>query len=204
MGRRSEHSRDELRALIIDASVGLVREHGAENVTARQIARAVGYTPGMLYAAFVNQRDIFLHVNVVTLDALYQTCSTASKSASNPTECLHAMAYAYHDFAANHPHQFDLLFTRIDDQSLDPPATLKARVQALFGLVENALRELNPEKTAANLILASRALWSGVHGASELSLSSLLFIDEQDDTPSAPNTLVIDSVVTTFVVGWMS
>ncbi|MCZ6887392.1 MAG: TetR family transcriptional regulator [Gammaproteobacteria bacterium] len=48
MARRSDHTREELRALINDATSGLVGERGPEGVTARLIAERIGYAAGTL------------------------------------------------------------------------------------------------------------------------------------------------------------
>ncbi len=72
MGRRSEHSREELHQLIVDATLLLVQQKSADNVTARQIAQAVGYTPGMLYSIFTNLQEIYLHVNAAGLESLHK------------------------------------------------------------------------------------------------------------------------------------
>ena len=196
MGRRSEHSRDELRALILDATVALVREHGAQ-VTARQIAGAVGYTPGMLYSVFVNLQDIFLHVNAITLDALYQRCLDAADASDSPSQALHTMARAYLGFADAEVNQFDLLFTRWPDKDTPPPAVLAQRIQSLFALVEQCLGELSPESDAEARHLAARALWSGVHGATALHLNDQLFLD-----PVHRPEDIVASLVTRFLDSW--
>jgi len=206
MGRRSEHSRDELRELIVDAALDLVQKNGAQAVTARQIAKSIGYTPGMLYAVFTNQLDIFLHVNVRTLDTLHQECAKSCSAETNPSQRLHSLAHTYWAFACQHTHQFDLLFTRQDSTDLAPPAVLPIRVQALFALVEDALLELRPDSEKTSLTLSARALWSGVHGATELGLSELFFIDTSPN-PEQTNLLtptVIDTVVSHFITGWMA
>ncbi len=52
MGRRGEHSREELEGLVHQAGMALVREGGVEALTARGIAGKIGYTPGMLYSLY--------------------------------------------------------------------------------------------------------------------------------------------------------
>ena len=43
MGRRSIHTPDELRELIIEATTGIVEQDGLEGLSAREIAKRVGY-----------------------------------------------------------------------------------------------------------------------------------------------------------------
>jgi hypothetical protein len=49
MGRRSVHSPEELRQLILDASQTIVERNGITGLSAREIARMIGYSPGTLY-----------------------------------------------------------------------------------------------------------------------------------------------------------
>ena len=213
MGRRSEHSRDELRTLIIDAALELIKEQGSGSVTARQIAKSIGYTPGMLYAVFKNQHDIFLHVNLCTLESLQQHCINSCRNQPDPAKRLLLLGKAYWSFASEHTHQFDLLFARHESQDAEIPPALPVRVQALFALVETALVELlspsdkDPDKD--QVALGARALWSGVHGATELGLSDLFFFSPENSKTHAPNAAqqseqVIDTLIQQFVAGWLA
>ena len=209
MGRRSDHSREELHNLIVDAALNLIRESGASAVTARKIASSIGYTPGMLYAVFKNQQDIFLHVNLVTLEALQSQCESSGTDQHKPIERLQSLGCAYWSFAREHTHQFNLLFTRQTGENVTTPPAIPTRVQTLFGLVENALVELKPSSDAESVALAARALWSGVHGATELGLSDLFFFTSSansNKTLSADDQAlqVIHNVVNQFVAGWLT
>ncbi|ASJ74804.1 TetR/AcrR family transcriptional regulator [Granulosicoccus antarcticus] len=197
MGRRSDHSREELQTLIVESTLALVKEHGASNVTARQIAKAVGYTPGMLYSIFLNLQDIFQHVNQVGLHTLYKLCEASQKNTEGPEDAIKAMGMAYLQFAAQHTHQFDLMFARSLRDAPASPSSLSNQIQVLFQLVEAQLRTLKPGATEAQLQLGARALWSGVHGTAALRLSNQLYID----TPNADQEIV-DILVSSFVNQW--
>ena len=54
MGRRNEHSRDEIKEMAIEAGKKIIVEEGFSNLGARKIARAIGYTVGTLYNVFDN------------------------------------------------------------------------------------------------------------------------------------------------------
>jgi len=49
MGRRSIHSAEELRELIIQAATDIVERDGLAGLSAREIAKRIGYSPGTLY-----------------------------------------------------------------------------------------------------------------------------------------------------------
>ena len=70
MGRRSIHTPDELRELIIEATTSIVEQDGLEGLSAREIAKRVGYSPGTLYNVFENLDDLLLIIEARLLDEL--------------------------------------------------------------------------------------------------------------------------------------
>jgi len=199
MGRRSDHSREELQTLIIDATLALVQEQGAERVTARKIAQAVGYTPGMLYSVFINLQDILLQVNQLGLKTLYTTCASAIQSNPEPDAAIRAMGMAYLSFAEEHTHQFDLMFTRSEAQHDDAASSIQHQIHALFSLIEKQLQLLAPSATQADVSLAARALWSGVHGVAALRSSNQLYLEQ----PRIDSDIV-NLLVNHFLMSWQS
>ena len=197
MGRRSDHSREELQSLIVEATLDLVKEHGAEKVTARQIAQAVGYTPGTLYSVFINLQDIFLHVNELGLSTLFEQCAKAMSAQTEPFAAIRSLGIAYLEFATNNTHQFDLMFARADSPSEEAPAAIRTRIRSMFDLIEEQLQILNPDATTAQIKLGARALWSGVHGTATLRLSDQLYLDR-----SSSDSDVVDMLVNNFLRSW--
>jgi len=199
MGRRSEHTKEELHHLIVDATLQLVREHGPSKVTARQIAQAVGYTPGMLYSVFDNQQAIFLHVNVLSLDSLYAQCLRAQKKAKGPEAAIRAMGMAYLEFAEKNTNQFHLLFQPMPLPNPNLPAELSNRIRSLFELIEHDLIALDPKASEPAVKLGARSLWSGVHGAAALSLTDQLYSDEKN-----ADQLIVNMLISRFIDSWQN
>src|SRR5262245_52695197 len=56
---RREKGRQEMRGAILAEARRLLTEQGAEAVSMRAIARAIGYTPGALYEYFPAKEDVF-------------------------------------------------------------------------------------------------------------------------------------------------
>ena len=72
MGRRSTHTPEQLRHLILDAAQAIIETNGLAGLSAREIARRIGYSPGTIYNMFQNLDDVVLHVEARVLDALDQ------------------------------------------------------------------------------------------------------------------------------------
>ena len=67
MGRRSQHTPEELRELILTATRRIVEERGFRALSAREIAREIGYAPGTLYNMYENLDEILLRVEARVL-----------------------------------------------------------------------------------------------------------------------------------------
>ena len=89
MARRSEHSREQLTEMILNAAQQIVINDGFAGLSARKIATDIGYTVGTLYIVFDNLDDIILHINARTLDEMRQrltgrSCKRLSSIAPMP------------------------------------------------------------------------------------------------------------------------
>ena len=75
MARRSDHTREELRRMALDAARAIIESDGLRALSTRRLAKAIGYTPGTLYQLFEDLDDLIIEVNVETLDALHAALS---------------------------------------------------------------------------------------------------------------------------------
>ena len=109
MGRRSDHSRDELYAMALAAAREIAKKEGLRGLTARGVAREIGYTIGTLYNLFDNLDDLIVHLNGTTLDTLYEAVAS-QRLDDDPEAALHALARAYIRFTSDHPNLWSMLF----------------------------------------------------------------------------------------------
>ncbi len=68
MGRRSIHSPEQLRELIVQAATEIIQQDGLEGLSAREIATRINYSPGTLYNVFENLDDLLLTIEARLLD----------------------------------------------------------------------------------------------------------------------------------------
>ena len=68
MGRRSDHSREELRALIVAEGHRQLAEVGYARFSAREVAKRIGYSIGTIYNVFGTLDQLILAINGETLD----------------------------------------------------------------------------------------------------------------------------------------
>lgn len=189
MGRRSDHSREEIREMAIKAATRIVTGQGLTKLTARGIAQEIGYTVGTLYLAFENLDDLILHVNAGTLEELHATLTGAARDLADPRKRLAAMSKAYIDLANRQPRRWNAVFEHsLVDAEI--PGWYIQRIDALLLLVEAEFRQLAPHKSDSEIRIAARTLWAGIHGISMAALTSTPVIQKPDMSWQLASSLI--------------
>ncbi len=167
MARRSDHTRVELHAMILDAAREIVERDGFAGLTIRRIGEAIGYSSGTLYNLFNDLEDIVVHVNGATLDALYDELA-AVPAGDDAEATFHAIADIYLRFVERRPLLWGLLFQ--NPLSGTPrPDWYYDRMDRLFAILEGALDPIFESGPLEAKRDAARVLWSGLHGLSTLA-----------------------------------
>ena len=163
MGRRAVHSPEELRQLILDASRTIVETNGISGLSAREIARVIGYSPGTLYNIFENLDDILLTLQVQLLGRIVDHL----KGEMN----VDALTHAYIEFALENKRMWNLLFAHSVTGPNRVPPPFHEHLDDLACTVRKALAPLAPNATQEELDTTARALFAGVHGISAVAAS---------------------------------
>ncbi|MGM0594447.1 MAG: TetR/AcrR family transcriptional regulator [Pseudomonadota bacterium] len=198
MARRSDHSRDEIREMALQAAAAILEQEGAKKLTARRVATAIGYTVGTLYLVFKNLDDMVLQLNARTLDELHDWLTSHNDTKAAPAQQLHALANAYIDYAVRHTDRWNLLFESIagDDQNL--PDWYLQRLSRVFGLIESALVPLTDHQGREAITQAARVLWAGVQGICTLKIRHRLDLAGGQSTEQMA-AMLIDNFLAGFV-----
>ncbi len=196
MGRRSDHSRDELYAMALAAAREIAKKEGLRGLTARGVALRIGYTIGTIYNLFENRDDLIIHLNGTTLDTLYEAVA-GQRLDDDPEAALRALARAYICFTSDHPNLWSMLFDPSAPHGEQLPDWYHEKVQRLLGLPEQALASLFPAGQEKQRHHSARVLWSGLHGICSLARAGALPKSESE-------TAMADSLITNFVAGLRS
>lgn len=170
MGRRSVHSPEELRQLILDASRSIVERNGIAGLSAREIARMIGYSPGTLYNIFENLDDVLLTLQVQllgrTVDHLKQV--PLDEDGEKNTD---ALTHAYIDFALANRRMWNLLFAHSVPSPSTVPAPFHEHLNSIVETMRKALAPITPKASLQELDTTARALFAGVHGIASIAAS---------------------------------
>lgn len=190
MARRSDHSREEIRQMALEAAEVIVVEQGLEGLSARKVAAAIGYTVGTLYLVFENIDDLILQINARTLDRLYARLAEAQSPAQGAREWLLRLGQVYIQFADEDPHRWSMIFEHRLAEGRDLPAWYQQKIERMFGIVEEALAPLAGRRPQKAVSQAARVIWGGVHGICILALGDRLGIAGVDSVQDLTESLI--------------
>lgn len=196
MGRRSTHTPQQLRELILDAAQDIIQSQGLVGLSAREIARRIGYSPGTIYNMFQNLDDVVLHVESRVLEQLDAHLAAELRSNGPANDRVVRLAQAYLAFTHKNPRLWNLLFEHHLPAGSDLPAWYQQKLEGLMRRVEDALSPVFSNGQEAARQRAARVLWAGVHGITSLSTADKLAVV----TTESANRLV-DDLVTTYLAG---
>lgn len=189
MGRRSDHSRDEIRRMALAAAQRRLESGGLAALTARRVADDIGYAVGTLYNLFDNLDMLIVHVNGATLDMLHDELAP-TVTGRNPDSDLAAMLAAYLRFLAEKGHLWGALFEHRRTGDTPLPDWYLAKVARVLGVLEAALRPLFPAGDAAGCSQAARVLWASLHGICSLGEAGKLPVISAQSVADMAGSLV--------------
>lgn len=195
MGRRSSHTPEELRELIIDASTSLISEGGLASLSAREVARRIGYSPGTLYNVFENLDDLVLNIEGRIIDDLARELEDVSREGSPKDQAL-GLGRAYLKFTGEKPKLWNLLFEHHLPPGTDVPQWYQNKLDGLMQRVEAVVGELLPERNPEDVRRSAHVLWASVHGISSLATADKLSVVTKEGAGN-----LVDLLISTYLDG---
>lgn len=168
MGRRSSHTPEELRELILSAAEDIIESGGLAELSAREVARRIDYSPGTLYNMYENLADLVLHVEARVLSRLDEHLEAATKGAKGE-DAIRRFARAYLAFSHTSPRLWNLLFEHHMPHSVQVPVWYQERLEAPLKRLEQQLKQTGGNSDSGWSKRNARALWAGLHGVASLS-----------------------------------
>ena len=197
MARRSEHSLEELKAMVLDAAETIVIEEGFSALKVRKIAVEIGYTVGSIYMVFANMADLIMHINARTLDAIAAQLEQVQDSSAE--QSIETLAMTYLSYASQNFNRWSKIFEYRLPADAEIPDWYQEKVDNVFAPVEARFAELAPELSEDHRKRAARALWCGVHGICVLSVTGK---QDKADIKDIEETIVL--LVRNFMRGWVA
>lgn len=184
MGRRSDHTRAELEALIIATGHALLAETGYAGFSAREVAKRIGYSVGTLYNVFESLDDLMLAINSRTFVEWAESIAARLESAGE--DRIAVLVDSYFDFATANRNLWMAIYDHRLPAEVPFPERYAQRRRGLTMIVEQEIaRVLPPERTNRAPALA-RSLLATVHGHCVFALNgTFALLDEKHPREAA-------------------
>lgn len=184
---RKETEKQEMHKLILDTAMKLFLEKGFENVTIRNIAEKIEYSPATIYLYFKDKDEILYTLHYEGFEELYRR-QLEILTIKDPLKRLHRHAELYVSFALENPEYYDLMFIKTAPFKKIKEMKLKDGMKWEIGIrsydllkdnIEDCMKAGFFQKT--NIDVAAFSLWSYVHGIVSLIIRDrcCMFPEEQ-------------------------
>ena len=189
---RQQHARATTRRAILDAALSLFVSDGYAQVSIRNIAGKVEYSPGAIYSYFKSKDEIFFALAEEGFRLLGASQLQQAPS-DNPLDDIRAAAWRFYEFSKVQPQYFALVFL---DRRVPRIGREYERFAFMSDLKSRLLTQMQrcidegifPSTVDAHVGL--RLIWAPILGIAALRLSERCRADEADD-------LILDAIDTT-------
>ncbi|MXO57778.1 TetR/AcrR family transcriptional regulator [Pontixanthobacter gangjinensis] len=184
MGRRSDHSRTELRGLLLHEGHRLMAEVGYAQFSGRQVARRAGYTVGTIYNVFGSLEGLLAAINTHTFVLWAEHLKLELDQGGD--DRIASLVHGYFAFAQTNPNLWSAIYEhRLPVGASLSEADLQGRGE-LTHIVEQEVRAALPADTELDVPRYARSLIAAVHGHCSYVISgSFALLDETDPVGSA-------------------
>lgn len=194
MSRSNPYHHGDLRKALLDEAFEVLRRGGADAVSLRAVAGAVGVSPSAAYHHFPDKEALLVAIGdraSELFDSRMVEAANAVRgdSDSAAVERFAALGRAYIDFAREEPHLFRHMFGEVCSGKSPIISGESAAFNTLLGSLDELLRRdlLRPDMRQGLELVA----WSSVHGFAVLAAEGLLPMELRDELLASLRRLVI-------------
>jgi AcrR family transcriptional regulator len=189
---RQQHARATTRRAILDAALSLFVSDGYAQVSIRNIAAKVEYSPGAIYSYFKSKDEIFFALAEEGF-RLLGAAQLPHAPSDDPLDDIRAAAWRFYEFSKVQPQYFALVF-------LDRRVPRIGREYERFAFMSDLKSRLRAQMqrcidsgifpVSVDAEVGLRLLWAPILGIAALRLSERLAPEDADD-------LILDAIDTT-------
>lgn len=196
MARRKDHTRDQLRSLILESAEKQISSDGIRSLTTRRIATAIGYAPGTIYNIFKDADDLISHVNARTLRRFNEKLELVELS-SDRVSNARALLAVYMSFQRSNERLWEANVSHAIRQDISQPEVYETELARAFDLVAHAIVPNESSIGSQKSQIAVRTLWAALNGIAQIPPSSKMLQSLNINVADLADTLVVN-----YMSGW--
>jgi len=187
--------RDYIQENLVHTGRTIIKEKGAEFLTARKLSEASGYSVGTIYNQFGNMDNFILIQNYLTLDALYQRLLKIKTDSAY--ERLNEFANVFTQFVMENRNFWFMVFNfHLHQSERTFSITYLRRISMMVMLLEKAFKELYTNLKPDQRHVCVQVLWVALFG-----LSSLLTTSSIETYSKIEQTKICKFLLNTYLTG---
>ena len=177
IAERKEKQKQDIKKMILDASMKLFIEEGFDNVTMRKIADLIEYSPTTVYLYFKDKNEIFFQLHELGFQKMLEM-NQHLPEIKNPLMRLYKMGENYIEFGMQNQEFYDIMF--IQNAPMDVLENMEECDWSLGDTAIGALQALLHECMEKGMIqkapveAVAMAIWGMVHGLVSLAIRNRL------------------------------
>ena len=185
---RKERDRQEMRDTILESAHQLFVDKGFDDVSIRNIAEAIEYSPATIYLYFKDKNEIFYALHGEAFKKFNDFMSVLA-TIKDPFKRLIKMGELYMEFAFKFPKYYDIMFIMQSPMDCDKNSEEWKEGETAHCQLENVVKDCQQHDYFKNkdYKTLSFLIWSTMHGMCSLALRDRLKIYEE-----AERTKMID------------
>lgn len=188
MARRSDHTRSELKDLVVKTATEIISSEGLKALTTRNIASAIGYSPGSIYNVVDDLDALIAIVNENTMRQLNVGLTEIVMTGDVLNDAKQVLN-TYLNFRNDYPGLWKANLAHAVRQDFVQPASYVVETEVSFAVAARAIGPAfqgNDEKVQ----LAVRVLWAALQGIFSISDTATVFHTGRDGIREMAENLV--------------
>lgn len=184
---RKERDRAEMRDMILQSAHQLFIDRGFEEVSIRNIAEAIEYSPATIYLYFKDKNEIFYALHGEAFKK-FNNYMASLATIADPFDRLIGMGEKYIQFTMDHPQYYEIMFIMDAPMDCDENRDEWEEGNKALASLENILigcQQVGRFKDQDPKVLAF-SIWSYMHGMCSLSLRKRLRCYSVEDGKRIP------------------
>lgn len=180
MGRRSDHGREELEALILSTGQALMAEGGYGRFSAREVAKRIGYSVGTIMHVFGNVDQLVMAINSRTFILWAEWLEKRLADVEGQMR-IDVLVRGYFEFASHHRNLWAAIYEHRVPEGMVMAERLVAERVHLTDIITREVAAVLPADGSVDTVRLTRSLIATVHGHSSFALvGSFALMGETD------------------------